>query len=115
MKRCLLVLPLLGSDSAKEYDDRAEITGIEGTWQIVSGGVIGMVQCKRCGGELVQKSRRQLALVGALMLLALGLGLLWSPLWVPGVILGPTGAYLLVWASFGQGRWCRGCKRFDGV
>jgi len=25
------------------------------------------------------------------------------------------GAYLLLWASIGRGRWCRGCKRFDGV
>jgi len=29
----LLVLPLLGSDSPKEYDDRTETAGIEGTWR----------------------------------------------------------------------------------
>ena len=31
----LLVLPLLGSDSPKEYDDKVEVAGIEGTWQMV--------------------------------------------------------------------------------
>jgi uncharacterized protein (TIGR03067 family) len=38
----LLVLPLLGSDSPKEYDDRAQDTGIEGAWRFVyceTGGV----------------------------------------------------------------------------
>jgi hypothetical protein len=77
--------------------------------------VIPMDGCKRCGGEVVQKSRGRLALVGALMLAALGLGALWWPLWVPATALGVTGAYLLAWAWVGQGRWCRGCKRFDGV
>ena len=32
--------------------------------------------------------------------------------WVPGVGLGLTGAYLLVWAVVGKGRWCRNCKNF---
>jgi uncharacterized protein (TIGR03067 family) len=31
----LLVLPSLGSDSPKEYDDNAEIDGLQGTWQLV--------------------------------------------------------------------------------
>jgi hypothetical protein len=74
-----------------------------------------MPPCRRCGGQVVQKHRARLVLVGVLMLVGLGLGVLWSPLWVPAVILGLTGAYLLVWASAGRGRWCRGCKRFDGV
>src|SRR6516162_7263752 len=79
------------------------------TWVIPMGG------CKRCGGEVVQKSRGRLVLVGVLMLAALGLGTLWWPLWVPATVSGLTGAYLLAWASIGRGRWCRGCKRFDGV
>jgi hypothetical protein len=74
-----------------------------------------MSQCRRCGGEVVQKKRRRLALVGAVMLAALGLSMLEPPLLVPAVILGLAGAYLLTWASVGQGRWCRDCKRFDGV
>jgi hypothetical protein len=71
--------------------------------------------CKRCGGPVVRKSRARLVGVGGLMVLGLGLGLLWPPVWVPAVILGLIGAYLLVWASAGRGRWCRQCKRFDGV
>jgi hypothetical protein len=71
--------------------------------------------CKRCGGPVVRKSRARLAGVGGLMVLGLGLGWLGALLWVPAVILGLTGAFLLVWASVGQGRWCRQCKRFDGV
>jgi hypothetical protein len=74
-----------------------------------------MGACKRCGGEVVRKSRVRLALVGILMLAALGLGVLWWPLWLPAAICGLTGAYLLAWASVGRGLWCRGCKRFDGV
>jgi hypothetical protein len=71
--------------------------------------------CQRYGGKVVQKSRARLVAVGGLMLTGLGLGLLWPLLLIPAVILGLTGAYLLVWASAGRGRWCRGCKRFDGV
>lgn len=45
MKRCLLaallIVPLLGSDSPKEYDDHATQSGLEGTWQVV--------ECNFCG------------------------------------------------------------------
>lgn len=74
-----------------------------------------MIPCRRCRGEVVQKSRSRLALVGAFMLAAVGLGLMSPLLWVPAVVLAMTGAHLLAWASIGKGRWCRGCKRFDGV
>src|SRR5579872_446904 len=33
----LLVLPALGSDSPKEYDDRTEGPGIDGEWVIIGG------------------------------------------------------------------------------
>jgi hypothetical protein len=36
-------------------------------------------------------------------------------LWAPAVVAGLIGIYLLAWATSGRGRWCRGCKRFDGV
>ena len=74
-----------------------------------------MAPCRRCGGEVVPKSRSRLALVGGLLLAGLGLGFVRAPLWLPAVVPGLTGAYLLAWASVGRGRWCRGCKRFDGV
>jgi hypothetical protein len=86
------------------------------TWAAeATGRVMPMLPCRRCGGEVVQKSRARLALVGAGMAAALGLGLLGPPLWGPAAVLGLTGVYLLAWASVGRGRWCRGCKRFDGV
>jgi hypothetical protein len=39
----------------------------------------------------------------------------WRTLWAPAVAGALTGVYLLTWAGSGRGRWCRGCKRFDGV
>jgi hypothetical protein len=74
-----------------------------------------MGACKLCNGEVVQKSRLRLALVGALMVLTLAAGFLWWPLWFPATVISLAGAYLLLWASAGRGRWCRGCKRFNGV
>jgi hypothetical protein len=74
-----------------------------------------MEPCRRCGGEVVQKSRSRLVLVGALMFVGLSLSLLPPLWWAPAVVLALAGAYLLAWALVGRGRWCRGCKRFDGV
>ena len=68
-----------------------------------------MVACKWCGGEVVQKSRSRLAVVGILMVAALGLGAIWWPLWLPTAVCALAGAYLLAWASIGRGQWCRGC------
>ena len=39
----LLVLPLFGSDSPKEYDDRAKIAGIEGVWRLTDSTQNGNV------------------------------------------------------------------------
>jgi hypothetical protein len=74
-----------------------------------------MAPCRRCGGEVVQKRRARLALVGGLLLVGPGLGFVRAPLWLPAVAPGLTGAYLPAWASVGRGRWCRRCKRSDGV
>ena len=45
----LFVVPLLGSDSPKEYDDRTENVGIEGTWRMteqeLKGQKITDVKC----------------------------------------------------------------------
>jgi len=71
--------------------------------------------CRRCGGEVVRKSPCRLVAVGILLLAAVSLGFLWWPLWLPALLGGLTGVYLLAWALVGRGRWCRGCKRFDGV
>jgi hypothetical protein len=74
-----------------------------------------MIHCRRCGGEVVQKSVIRLILVGVAMLAAACLGIVWSHLWLPALVLALTGAYFVAWVMIGQGRWCRGCKRFDGV
>jgi hypothetical protein len=71
--------------------------------------------CRRCCAPVVHKRLGRLVVVGGLMLTGLGLGFLWPPLWAPAVILALTGVYLLLWATIGRGRWCRVCKRFDGV
>jgi hypothetical protein len=74
-----------------------------------------MTSCQRCGGEVVKKQIARLTVVGLAMLVPLGLAVLWPVLWIPAIVLALAGAYLLVWATVGGGRWCRGCKRFDGV
>jgi len=74
-----------------------------------------MPECRRCGGEVVQKSRPRLAIVGGAMLLTALVAAAWPVLVVPAVLAGLTGVYLLAWGAAGRGRLCRGCKRFDGV
>ena len=74
-----------------------------------------MNSCRRCGGEVVQKPLARLILVGLLMLASLILPSFWPILWTPAILLGLTGGYLIAWALIGRGRWCRGCKRFDGL
>jgi hypothetical protein len=70
--------------------------------------------CRRCGGQVVRKPATRLVIVGVVMLESVGLALVWPILWAPCLILAMTGIYLMVWASLG-GKWCRACKRFDGV
>jgi hypothetical protein len=57
----------------------------------------------------------RLVTVGVAMLVGAGLGVVWPVLWPGAVILVLTGVYFLMLAAAGKGRWCRGCKRFDGV
>jgi hypothetical protein len=73
------------------------------------------VSCRRCGGEVIQKSRSRLAVTGVLMLAAPGLGFVWPPLWLLAGVLVPAGGYLLAWASVGRALWCRSHKGFDGI
>jgi hypothetical protein len=80
-----------------------------------NGRTMPMTQCGSCGGEVIQKSRGRIAIVGIVMFAASGLGALSPPLWAVGVVLRAMAAYLLAWASVGRGRWCRGCKQFNGV
>jgi hypothetical protein len=61
---------------------------------------------------MVQKSRGRLFLVGVLMICSTGLAYFVPFLWGPAVVLVLAGAYLVVWATLGHGRWCRTCKTF---
>ena len=69
-------------------------------------------KCPVCGGDLIQKNRMRLLVVGLLMVLASTLAWLVPLLHVPAIILFLTGLYLVVWATLGRGRWCRNCKLF---
>jgi hypothetical protein len=71
------------------------------------------MQCRTCGEEMIQKSRRRLLVVGALMVASIGLAPFVPFLWAPGILLFLAGVYLLVWATLGKGCWCRACKRFS--
>ena len=71
------------------------------------------MNCKTCGGEMIQKSRARLITVGLLMLASLLIGFFIPAFWIPGIILGLTGGYLLVWATLGRGCWCRNRKKFS--
>ena len=58
------------------------------------------------------KNRLLLFCVGTGMgtCLSLAHGLPWF--WAPGTVLTLTGFYLIVWATWAKGRWCRECKKF---
>jgi hypothetical protein len=71
------------------------------------------VTCSICGGEMVQKSRLRLLVVGLLMIAATSIAFVVPHFWSASVILFLTGAYLVVWAVLGRGAWCRQCKRFN--
>jgi fatty acid desaturase len=74
-----------------------------------------MVRCRRCGEDVVQRPVARLVLVGVAMLALAPFGVVWPPLWLPALLVALAGTYLVAWAVIGHGRWCRRCKRFDGV
>lgn len=47
--------------------------------------------------------------MGMVACLCLAYWLLWF--WAPGIVLTLTGFYLIVWATWAKGRWCRECKK----
>ena len=69
--------------------------------------------CPTCGGEMIQKSKTRLIVVGLGMIASIGIAFIFPLFWGPGIILVLTGIYLLVWATVGKGRWCRTCKKFS--
>ncbi len=71
------------------------------------------MKCKRCSGEMIQKSRPRLFLVGVVMCSSIALAFFHKSLWGPVVLLTLIGAYLMLWATLGKGLWCRNCKMYD--
>ena len=69
--------------------------------------------CPTCGGELIQKSKTRLVMVGLIMIASAAFALVFPWFWVPGILFGLTGIYLLFWATLGKARWCRNCKKFS--
>lgn len=68
--------------------------------------------CAACGGEMIQKSKARLIIVGFCLLASLAIAFVFPWFWAPGIIAALTGIYLLVWATLGKARWCRNCKKF---
>ena len=64
---------------------------------------------------MVQKSQARLVIVGILMLATIPLNFFVPYFWLPGIFLVLVGGYLIVWAVFGRGFWCRTCKKFNAV
>ena len=71
--------------------------------------------CLTCGGEMIQKSRARLIFVGLCLIALVAIAFAIPLFWAPGIILALTGIYLLAWATLGQARWCRNCKKFSAA
>jgi hypothetical protein len=71
------------------------------------------MRCPTCGSETIQRSRARLLVVALLMIGATGLVFVIPYFWIPAVVLLLASGYLIAWATLGQGRWCRQCKKFS--
>jgi hypothetical protein len=71
------------------------------------------MKCKSCGGEMIQRNRPRMFAVGLAMVASPAVAYLVPLFLLPAIFLTLVGAYLLVWAAAGQGRWCRNCKKFS--
>jgi hypothetical protein len=69
-------------------------------------------KCPTCGTVMIQKSRPRLIIVGVCLVASLGLAVAVPMLWIPSLLTTATGIFLIVWATAGNGRWCRQCKTF---
>lgn len=62
---------------------------------------------------MIRRNPLRLLLVGIAMTAALALPRLSPYLWPPAILSALAGIYLIAWATFARGYWCRACKRFD--
>jgi hypothetical protein len=68
--------------------------------------------CPTCGGEMIQKSKARLMVVGLVMVASAGFALFLPIFRIPAVIIALTAFYLFFWVTVGKARWCQNCKRF---
>ena len=71
------------------------------------------ISCPTCGGEMIQKSKPRLIVVGLCLIASIAIACFVPLFWAPGIILALTGVYLVVWATLGKAHWCRNCKKFS--
>jgi hypothetical protein len=98
------------TDGLFDLQHRARVGWLRSVWIGDRGAAM---QCRTCGGEMIQKGRLRLFVVGALMVASIGLAPFVPFLWALGILLFLAGAYLLVRATLGNGFWCRACKRIS--
>ena len=69
------------------------------------------MNCRTCGGPLVQKNRLLLLVIGVALLVPIIV--LPRSSWIAPAtfFLALVGCYFLVWSIVAGGRWCRNCKR----
>jgi hypothetical protein len=70
------------------------------------------MKCPTCSGDLVQKNRALLFVVGATMIASTGASFFLLPLLLPTILLALIGVYLVHWSTVGRGLWCRACKAY---
>jgi hypothetical protein len=61
---------------------------------------------------MIARSRARLSIIGLALCVAPLIALRIPLFWWPAPIALLAGAYLLIWATWGKGLWCRQCKSF---
>jgi hypothetical protein len=67
--------------------------------------------CETCGGDLFQKNRLVLLVIGLLLLTPIVFVHGGGVMTALSFCLALIGAYFLVWSILARGRWCRNCKQ----
>ena len=76
-------------------------------------GQAALMKCPACHGEMVQKNRTLLLVVGLAMIASAALVVVSKYFLLTAIILVPVGGYLLIWTTRGRALWCRNCKKFS--
>ncbi|MFO1513769.1 MAG: hypothetical protein U1F83_12775 [Verrucomicrobiota bacterium] len=71
------------------------------------------LSCLTCRGEVIQKCKARLIVVGLCMIAAITIAFVIPLFWATGILLVLMGVYILIWATLGKACWCRNCKKFS--